>query len=288
MSELKAVLLVGGEATRLHPLSKDSPKGLLPIRELPIIEYMFKKFLDVGVGDFILIAANKHREQWEGYKKISEYKIEIFYEETKYDTAGFICNNLNLFPDKFICANGDLLMDLNLDYFIESASTSRASILSTIQVTNPSRFGLVIYDEKNIVKEFIEKPKDISLGNTISAGLYFLQLEDLERFDFIANEPISFEKDIFPFLSNLSLLSNCSLRGRLFDIGTRESYIEANCMSENYWVHPTAIVHKTVEVKKSVIMENSQIGENTLIVNSIIGPNMKLEANSIIEDEIIC
>ena len=288
MNELKAVLLVGGEATRLYPLSKNSPKGLLPIRELPIIEYMFKKFIDVGVDDFILIAASKHREQWEAYKKMSEYKIEIFYEETKYDTAGFICNNINLFPDKFICANGDLLMDLNLDNFIESVFTSRTSILSTIQVTNPSRFGLVIYDEKNIVKKFIEKPKDVTLGNTISTGLYFLQLKDLARFDFKDNVQISFEKDIFPFLANLSLLSNCSLSGRLFDVGTRESYIEANCMSENYWIHPTAIFHKTVEIKKSVIMKNSQIGQNAVIVNSIIGPNIKLEANSIIEDEIFC
>jgi len=288
MSKLKAVLLVGGEATRLHPLSKNSPKGLLPIRELPIIEYMLKIFFNAGVDDFILIAANKHREQWESYKKTSEYKIQIFYEEIKYDTAGFICNNLNLFPDKFICANGDLLIDLNLEYFIGLASNSRTSILSTIQVTNPSRFGLVIYDEKNIVKEFIEKPKDISLGNSISTGLYLLRLKDLEKFNFKANEPISFEKDIFPFFSNHELLSNCSLSGSLIDIGTKKSYIEANCMSKNYWVHPTAIVHKTVGIRKSIIMENSQIGENSLIVNSIIGPDIKLKANSIIEDEIIC
>ena len=59
-------------------------------------------------------------------------------------------------------------------------------------------------------------------------------------------------------------------------------------MSKNYWVHPTAIVHKTVGIRKSIIMENSQIGENSLIVNSIIGPDIKLKANSIIEDEIIC
>ena len=288
MNELKAVLLVGGEAIRLQPLSNNEPKALLPIRQLPIIEYMFEKFIEVGIENFLLIAADKHREQWENYINITDYKVEVFYEKQKYGTAGFILNNIDLFPDKFICANGDLLMDLNLDFFIDTISNSKTSILSSIKVSDPSRFGLVIFDDNNLVKEFIEKPQDLLLGNTISTGLYFLRLEDLKQFDFSSNMEISFEKDVFPFLSKSSLLTNCPLQGQFFDVGTRESYIEANCIDNNYWVHPTAVVHKTVQLKQSVIMENSEIGENSLIMNSIICPNVKLKSNSIIEDEIIC
>ena len=95
-------------------------------------------------------------------------------------------------------------------------------------------------------------------------------------------------EDVFPFLSGLSLLTNCSLQGELFDVGTKDSYIEANCRDNDYWVHPSAIVHETVQLKRSVIMENSEIGENSLIVNSIISPDVKLEPNSIIEDKIVC
>ena len=83
-------------------------------------------------------------------------------------------------------------------------------------------------------------------------------------------------------------MTNCPLQGQFFDVGTRESYIEANCSDNNYWVHPSAVVHETVQLKQSVIMENSEIGKNSLIVNSIICPNVKLKPNSIIEDEIIC
>ena len=288
MNELKAVLLVGGEATRLQPLSNNEPKALLPIRQLPIIEYMFEKFVEVGIDNFLLIAADKHREQWENYNNITNYKVEVFYEKQKYGTAGFIINNLDLFPDIFICANGDLLMDLNLDFFLDTISKTEASILSTIEVTDPSRFGLVVLDDNNLVKEFIEKPQDLSLGNTISTGLYFFRLEDLKQFNSVLSKQISFEKDVFPSLSKLSLLTNCSLQGELFDVGTRDSYIEANCRDNDYWVHPSAIVHETVQLKQSVIMENSEVGENSLIVNSIISPEVKLEPNSIIEDEIIC
>ena len=143
MNELKAVLLVGGEATRLQPLSNNEPKALLPIRQLPIIEYMFEKFVEVGIDNFLLIAADKHREQWENYNNITNYKVEVFYEKQKYGTAGFIINNLDLFPDIFICANGDLLMDLNLDFFLDTISKTEASILSTIEVADPSRLSLI-------------------------------------------------------------------------------------------------------------------------------------------------
>jgi len=288
MNDYKAVLLVGGEATRLQPLSNNEPKGLLPIRQLPIIEYMFKKFVDVGIDNFLLIAADKHRNQWEDYIGFTEYNVEVFYETEKCGTAGFIINNIDLFPNNFICANGDLLMDLNLDFFLNTISKSEASILSTIEVPDPSRFGLVIIDDNNRVKEFIEKPQDLSLGNKISTGLYFFRLEDLEQFDSVPGKQISFEKDVFPFLSGLSLLTNCSLQGELFDVGTKDSYIEANCRDNDYWVHPSAIVHETVQLKRSVIMENSEIGENSLIVNSIISPDVKLEPNSVIEDKIVC
>jgi len=288
MNDYIAVLLVGGEATRLQPLSNNEPKGLLPIRQVPIIEYMFKKFVDVGIDNFLLIAADKHRNQWENYIDITEYNVEVFYETEKCGTAGFIINNIDLFPNNFICANGDLLMDLNLDFFLNTISKSEASILSTIEVPDPSRFGLVIIDDNNFVKEFIEKPQDLSLGNKISTGLYFFRLEDLEQFDSAPGKQISFEKDVFPFLADLSLLTNCSLQGELFDVGTRDSYIEANCRGNDYWVHPSAIVHETVQLKQSVIMENSEIGENSLIVNSIISPDVKLDPNSIIEDEIVC
>ena len=62
MSEFTAVLLVGGEATRLHPLSRDIPKALLPVKQIPLIEYMFHQFNRVGVNSFELIAAKKHQK----------------------------------------------------------------------------------------------------------------------------------------------------------------------------------------------------------------------------------
>ena len=146
MSELKTVFLVGGEATRLYPLSEKSPKALLPIRGISIIDHMLQKFSDVGLNEFILVAAERHREYWEDYRKKSDYIVEIFYEEVKYDTAGFILNNIELFPENFICINGDLLLNLNLDYFLDFISSSDKSVLSTIQVEDSSRFGVVFVD----------------------------------------------------------------------------------------------------------------------------------------------
>ena len=147
MSEFKTIFLVGGEATRLHPLSKEGPKALLSIRGVSIIDHMLQKFSDVGLNEYIFVAAERHREYWEDYRNKSDYIVEIFYEDVKYDTAGFILNNIELFPENFICVNGDLLFNLNLDYFLEFISSSDKSVLSTINVEDPSRVGLVSFNE---------------------------------------------------------------------------------------------------------------------------------------------
>ncbi len=296
MKELKTVFLVGGEATRLSPLSDQSPKALLSIRGVTIIDNMFNNFSNVGLGEFILVAADQHRKYWEEYSKHTKYNVEIFYEDKKYDTAGFILNNLELFPDKFICANGDLLLNLNLDQFLEYISVTKNSVLTTVEVEDPSRFGLVLFDENNQINKFIEKPMNPALGNHISAGLYYMQSKELDYFlskgresgSKVLGESISFEKDVFPFLAKNELLLNCSLKGDVVDVGTRESFIKATCLNENSWIHESSVVDKTAKVENSVILDNCIVQENSIVINSIIGPNVNLESNSIIEDQIYC
>ena len=297
MSELKTVFLVGGEATRLHPLSDKSPKALLPIRGLSIIDHMLQKFADVGLNEFTLVAAERHREYWEDYRKKSDYIVEIFYEEVKYDTAGFILNNIELFPENFICVNGDLLFNLNLDYFLEFISSSDKSVLSTIQVEDSSRFGVVLFNKAGQITGFIEKPiSQASVENNISVGLYYFQSDDLSSYHDKVKEDnagtigkaVSFEREVFPFLAKKNLLLNCSLKGDIFDVGTRESFIEASCLEDDFWIHSSSFVHKSAKIENSVVMEDCVIEENSTVVNSIIGPNIKLEPNSIIEDEIYC
>lgn len=296
MRELKTVFLVGGEATRLSPLSDQKPKALLSIRGVTIIDSMFEKFSNVGLEEFILIAANQHKEHWEEYSKHTKYNVEVFYEDKKYDTAGFILNNLELFPNKFICTNGDLLLNLNLNNFLEYISLSKNSVLTTVEIEDPSRFGLVLFNEEDQINKFIEKPMDSSLGNHISAGLYYFNAEDLESFiskgrgigSKTLGESISFEKDVFPFLAKSKLLFNCSLEGDVVDVGTRESFIKANCLDDNSWIHASSVVDKSAKVDNSVILDNCIIQENSIVINSIIGPNVNLESNSIIQDQIYC
>ncbi|MEC7820059.1 MAG: NDP-sugar synthase [Actinomycetota bacterium] len=297
MSEFKTIFLVGGEATRLHPLSKEGPKALLSIRGVSIIDHMLQKFSDVGLNEYIFVAAERHREYWEDYRNKSDYIVEIFYEDVKYDTAGFILNNIELFPENFICVNGDLLFNLNLDYFLEFISSSDKSVLSTINVEDPSRFGLVSFNEAGQISGFIEKPiNKTSLGNNISVGLYYLQSHDLTKYHDKAKEDnpgliekaVSFEREVFPFLANKNALLNCSLKGDISDVGTRESFIEASCSGDDFWIHTSSFVHESAKIENSVVMQDCIIEENTTVINSIIGPNIKLEPNSIIEDEIYC
>ena len=134
-------LLVGGEATRLQPLSLGIPKALLKIKNIPIIEYIFEEYLKIGNFNFNLICSSKHKEIWLQYKNNSNFKFNLLFEEMKLDTAGYIVQNLDTLPEKFFCMNGDLLLNINLDQFIIEAKNNKISTIGSIEVSDPTRYG---------------------------------------------------------------------------------------------------------------------------------------------------
>ena len=174
-------LLVGGEATRLQPLSFGIPKALLKIKNKPIIEYIFEEYLKIGDFNFNLICSSKHKEIWQHYKIDSKFKFNILVEEMKLDTAGYIVQNLETFPEKIFCMNGDLLLDINLDKFIIESNNNSISTIGSIEVSDPTRYGVLLLNQNNIISEFIEKPSDDRFGNKISVGLYHLYKSDIEK-----------------------------------------------------------------------------------------------------------
>ena len=174
-------LLVGGEATRLQPLSSGIPKALLTIRGERIIDKIIKQFSNLESFNFNLICSIKHEEYWINYKTNHNNNINLHFETSKLDTAGYIIENLDAMPDRFYSMNGDLLLNVDLPNFINASSECSNSLIGSFEVEDPTRFGVLEIDQDSKVTQFIEKPKDNSYGNKISLGLYHLYKKDAER-----------------------------------------------------------------------------------------------------------
>lgn len=281
-------LLTGGEATRLKPLSEGIPKALLTIQGRKIIDLIIDKFLNVGEFHFNLICSIKHMKHWEEYISDIDIDVNLIYETEKLDTAGYIVENLDDFPESFFCMNGDLLLDINLEEFILQSTSFPNSMIASIEVEDPSRFGVLHVDENSNILQFIEKPQDNFYGNKISLGLYHLRKSNLFDIASKLKVPCSFERQVFPELTQKKLLSTFTVDGKMFDVGTRTSYIDAH-LSEGVenWIANSSVVHHSSTVINSVLLDGAIVEKNVKINGSIIGPKTTIKEGEIINNQII-
>ena len=282
-------LLVGGEATRLQPLSSGIPKALLTIRGERIIDKIIKQFLNLENFKFNLICSKKHEELWIDYKNNHNNNVKLYFEKSKLDTAGYIVENLNSMPDSFYCMNGDLLLNIDIPNFINASNECSNSLIGSYEVEDPTRYGVLEIDKNDKVVQFIEKPKDKSYGNKISLGLYHLYKKDILAIHKNLEIPCSFERQVFPMLSKASLLSTYTVHGEMLDVGTLESYISAHVtQGEESWISPNNVqISESAKVKNSVILDNCIIEDNVTISDSIISSNSIITTGTNINKEII-
>ena len=282
-------LLAGGEATRLQPLSSGIPKALLTIRGERIIDKIINQFSNLENFNFNIICSIKHEEHWINYKTKHNNNINLYFEKSKLDTAGYIIENLDSMPDRFFCMNGDLLLNVDLPHFINASSQCTNSLIGSFEVEDPTRFGVLEINKDGKVSQFIEKPKDKSYGNKISLGLYHLYKKDILSIHKNLEIPCSFERQVFPELSKAGLLSTYTVIGDMLDVGTLESYISAHIVEgEVNWISPNNVqISESAVLKNSVILDNCIIEDNVTILDSIISSNSIITTGTIINNEII-
>ncbi len=278
-------LLVGGEATRLKPLSEGIPKALLPIKERLLIDLILENLEESNLDNINLICSIKHESYWIDYMKNSKYKVNLYFEHEKLDTGGYVIQNIENFDEKFLCMNGDLLIDMNFESFLDVANNSKNSTICSIPVQDPSRYGVLELEGTKILN-FIEKPKDMKYGNNVSLGVYCFHKEDIKKIKNNLEIPCSFEKDVFPELAKNYLLDCFSVDGKMLDVGTRESYIYAHTKNQSNWISQSATIGKDTVINNSVILGSSFIGNSAQINNSIICNEATVEDAAFINDEI--
>ena len=278
-------LLVGGEATRLRPLSEGIPKALLTIKGESLIDLILDNLSDTNIENINLICSINHESHWKEYQENSKFNIKLHFEKEKLDTAGYIVQNIDNFEDRFICMNGDLLINMDFSLFLNEVDKVKNSTICSISVDDPSRYGVLDLDGSKIIN-FVEKPEDLEYGNSISLGVYCLLKDDIEKVKNELEIPCSFEKSLFPELASNQLLDCYKVEGEMIDVGTRESYIFAHTDNNTNWIADGVVIGENTKIENSVILGGSSIGDNVVISNSIICNNSNIQSNEEVNEEI--
>ncbi len=229
---MQAVVLVGGQGSRLRPITYDIPKALVPLRNRPFMGYMLDFLRGGGLSGAVLSLGYLPdpiqaylREQ----RDLEGFSVDYAVEDHALGTAGGIKNAEGfLGGDTLVVVNGDVLTGMDLAKAIEMHKASDA--LATITLTSvedPTAYGLVDVDHDMLVHRFIEKPAaDEVTTNLVNAGVYVLEPEVLGMIP--AGREVSIEREIFPELQESGRLRAHITSSYWRDIGTPRSYLAAS------------------------------------------------------------
>jgi mannose-1-phosphate guanylyltransferase len=224
---LQAVILVGGQGTRLRPLTSAVPKPVVTLVDRPFISFMLEWLRGHGVDDVIMSCGFLAEGVREVLGDGSDLGIGLrFVEEPEpRGTAGALKLAEPMLDERFLMLNGDVLTDIDLTAQIaQHERTGARATLSLVPVADPSAYGLVMLNEDHSVRAFLEKPRPEEIEtNLISAGAYVLEREILELVPPERN--VSIEREVWPLLVGAGLYGFAS-ESYWLDIGTPERYLQ--------------------------------------------------------------
>jgi mannose-1-phosphate guanylyltransferase len=226
----QAVILVGGEGTRLRPVTSRVPKPVAPVVERPFVAYILHNLARHGVRRAIFSTGFLAEAIEAVIGDGAQYGLEVAYavEDEPLGTAGAIANCERLLDDaSFYVFNGDVLSDVDLSAL--AATHVDKGGMGTIFLTpveDPRRYGLVELREDGSVESFLEKPGEWDGSALINAGVYVLEPEVLEMIP--RGRLFSIERGVFPKLASVGSLYGYVDHGYWRDIGTPDSYLQAH------------------------------------------------------------
>jgi mannose-1-phosphate guanylyltransferase len=226
---MQALVLAGGEGTRLRPLTLTTPKPVMPLAGRPFLTFMLSWLARHGVDDAILSCGHLSDEVESVLgASFDGMKLHHVVEEEKLDTAGPVrlAYDMGLLQERLFVMNGDCLADLDLSAELEFHRSAGAQCtLGLVAVEDTSHYGVVPTAEDGQVEAFLEKQAGPVPTNRINAGAYVLERSVVENY-IPSGRPVSFEREVFPQLVANGLYG-WHADGYWIDIGTPERYLEA-------------------------------------------------------------
>ena len=288
---LQAVVLVGGEGTRLRPLTYRTPKPMVPLFGVPFLERTLLRLKDAGIDHVILAAGYLPAAIRDHFGDGSRLGMRVTYvvEESPLGTAGALKNLAEYITGPFFVLNGDVLTSLDLRkmaaYHKEKGGLG---VLHLIRVEDPSAFGCVLHDAEGRVSAFIEKPPvGQAPTNEINAGTYLLEREILDEIP--SGRNVSIEREIFPkVLAGTMPLYAFTTSDYWLDVGRPEQYVQAHRdtldgrMELSFPAPPAGVLTPSYVGDDTVIDTGATVGPYT-----VLGSNVRVYSGAEVRGSIL-
>jgi mannose-1-phosphate guanylyltransferase len=319
---LPAVILVGGQGTRLRPLTDRTRKDMLPLVDRPLLSYTFEHLARYDVERAIVSCGFLPHQIGSAFgSAYGKVALEYAVETQPLGTGGAIGFAARELDSSFFALNGDSLREADLGELVRfhRSTGAKATILLT-PVADPSRYGLVRVAADGRVESFLEKPRPEEIDtDLINAGFYVLEPEVLELVP--DGRAVSIEREVFPRLAENGTVYGIALPGYWLDVGTPESYLQAHrdvlersfptevgeeLGSDFTFVHSSAEVHSGARLvppvyvgpgavvgagarvgSLAVLGEGSRLGDGSIVENAVVGARAIVGGGSFVVGSIL-
>ena len=296
---MKAVILVGGEATRLRPLTCNTAKIMIPLLNRPFFEHLVRYLKKHSIIEIVL-AVGKSPEQIQDYfGDGSKLGVRLTYsiESLPLGTAGAVKNAERFLDESFVVLNGDIFTDIDLGAMMRLHREKKAvASLALTPVEDPTVYGVVETDSESRVKRFIEKPpRDKVTTNMINAGIYVLEPDILSH---IAPNTFSmFERDVFPpLLEKGEVVYGYPFQDYWIDTGTPDKYLKLHhdllrryVGNEGIRFEGESFVYSSARIEApAIIGEGCFIDGNCLVKGPVVlGARCHVEEGALVEGAVL-
>ncbi len=320
---MKAIILVGGEGTRLQPLTKTTAKPMVPVLNKPFLEHVIRHLKNHDINEVVLTLCYKPHQIEEYFGNGSKFNTRLSYiiEDFPLGTAGAVKNAQQHITESFFVLNGDIFTDFDLSDMLNFHRQKKAKVtIALTPVDDPILYGVVECDSRSRIRSFVEKPpRNKVTTNMINAGIYILEPDIL---GYIPGNSFSMlEHNLFPKLvaEDIPLFGYPSC-DYWIDMGTPEKYRKLNydlllgkskqikeyrCGNEIHaeeetFIHNTAclkgpvlvgkgcVINKEVSLTGPVILgAGCRIGDGSVITKAILWKNVNVGCKVILSNCII-
>ena len=303
---MKAVIMAGGEGTRLRPLTYNQPKPMIPMANRALMEHVVALLKRHGFSDVVVTVGFQATAIQTYFGNGAEFGVRMVYasEESPLGTAGSVRNAMQQLDEPFIVISGDVLTDIDLGAVVNFHNEKKAvATIALCSVPNPLEFGIVITREDGTIERFLEKPSwGQVFSDTINTGIYVFQPE---IFDFVGPGKVDFSSDVFPRLTaDGHLLFGYVIEGYWEDIGTLEAYARAHqdildgrveaelpgfALRNGIWLGEGAHVDPRAQIRGPAIIGDYCSVESgaTLGEYTVLGRNVRVGADAYLERAIV-
>ncbi|HEX4720132.1 MAG TPA: NDP-sugar synthase [Thermoleophilaceae bacterium] len=299
---MQALVLAGGEGTRLRPLTLTTPKPVLPLAGRPFLAFMLDWLHSHGVDEALLSLGYLSDAVHEVLGDIqSGMRLRYMHEDEPLGTAGPVrlAADEGILADRFFVLNGDVLTDMDLTAELaQHEHTGAAGTLALIEVENVASYGVVPTNEAGEVLEFREKQPGPAPTNRINAGAYVLERSVVDLIP--AGRAVSFEREVFPQMVGNGLYG-WPADGYWIDIGTPERYLEStwdllagrveSTLAERdqtgSLVYEGSVTSGAHVGPQSVVGRHCSIGPDTAVERSVLHDRVVVGSDAIIRESII-